>query len=400
MRKKLLNFKQGLFIFSTIFGLISTQAQTQLTSSNFIGNTTTYGNNGTQDLSVAWDGDYTSSIDTAENWGFVGYDFGEGNGKQIATWKYAPRSGFADRLIDAELRGSNSSDYLNDFDVLYTVPSAPVEGSLTEVAINSTTTYRYVYVFLVSYSYSNISEFEVYDAGANELTGTVVGNPVGSEWCDTCTPDKSFDKDLNTYTEGPFAIGWVGYDFGSGNGATISSFKFAPRTGYANRMMNSELRASNADDYLTNYTVLYTITATPTEDVMTEVSISDTNQYRYVYWIGLDPDTGNPWMDSYGNISEFQLFGTQATLATTDYKLKNAYKLYPNPSRSGNFTLDIEPSHFGSTVNVQVYNVLGQKLSDNNYDSSLKTIEVNQNLKSGLYLVKIDNKDVSRLIVR
>ncbi|PHN02711.1 LamG-like jellyroll fold domain-containing protein [Flavilitoribacter nigricans] len=270
-------------------------------SVNLIGNTTTWQNNGPQDLQFAFDGDFNTAIDGWENWGFLGYDFGEGAEASVATWKFAPRGGFNWRLNGTELRGSNSADYLNDFDVLYTIADNPAEGVLTEVAVNAPTSYRYVYWFGGAYSYANIAEFELYDSGNNELIGTPVGFEGGSQWCGDCTYDKALDGDLNTYVEGPQTIGYVGYDYGEGYGLSLIGWKYAPRYGFAGRMDGTELRGSNDPDYLNNYTVISTINATPAEGQLTEAVINDPTPYRYVYWSGRT--------DSYGNISELELYG-------------------------------------------------------------------------------------------
>ncbi|MCB0642495.1 MAG: RICIN domain-containing protein, partial [Phaeodactylibacter sp.] len=272
-----------------------------VTAVNWIGNTTTWGNNGPQDLSVAFDGDFNTHVDGYTYWGFLGYDFGEGSEVTAATWKYAPRNGWAWRMNGSELRGSNSSDYLNDFDVLYTVSDNPAEGVLTAATITSTTAYRYIYWFDGAYSFANIAEFELYDAGNTQLIGTPVGFEGGSPYCADCTYDKAFDGDINTYVEGPQTIGYVGYDFGAGTGISLNAWKYAPRYGFAWRMDATELRGSNDPDYLNNYTVLSTISSTPAEGVLTQAPIADPTPYRYVYWAGRT--------DSYGNISELKLDG-------------------------------------------------------------------------------------------
>ncbi len=303
--KILLNLKLAVLLLLTIsFGTFRSNAQTKLTSENLIGTTTSWGSNDPIDLSVAFDGDFSTFIDTWSNWGFVGYDFGT-SGAMVDTFKYAPRTGYAYRMNGAVLRGSNSSDFLNNFDVLYTISSDPTDGVLTGVSIASTTSYRYIYLFMGSDTYSNISQFSLLDADENELSGTIIGQELGSSWCSSCTPANAFDGSFDTYVEGPTTIGFVGYDFGEGNEVTLTSWKYAPRTAYPARMVGTELRGSNSPDYLSNYTVLHTITAQPSTEVLTEGIITDENAYRYVYW------KGNA--DSYGDISEMELYYSEVS---------------------------------------------------------------------------------------
>ncbi|PHN02720.1 Ig-like domain-containing protein [Flavilitoribacter nigricans] len=277
-----------------------------ITSADLIGSTTNWPNNDPADLTKAFDGDFDSFIDTWENWGFVGYDFGEGTGVEVAYWKYAPRTGYADRMNGSELRASNSADFLNDYVRLDSIGVIPVEGVLTQDTINSTTAYRYVYWFGGGGTFSNIAELQFLDADGNPLIGTQIGQEGASVWCAECTYDKAFDGDIETYVEGPQTIGFVGYDFGAKKGATLKSWKYAPRPGWAQRLSdgqgsNSELRGSNDPNYLNNYTVLYTVTETPPAYALTTGQITDDTPYRYVYW------AGGP--ASYGNIAELELFG-------------------------------------------------------------------------------------------
>ncbi len=281
--------------------LATINAQTKLTSPNLIGSTTNWGNNNTVDLNVVFDGDFNTFMDVNSNWGFIGYDFGTA-GATVASFKYAPRNEaqWTGRLVGAVLRGSNSSNFLNEFDELYTIPVAPPLAELTEAAVFATKPYRYIYLFMGGGTYSNISEFELYDAGSSKLTGTLIGQEKGSSWCETCTPAMGVDGNFDTYVEGPTTISFVGYDFGEGNETVVTSWKYAPRSGFAGRVNGSELRGSNSPDYLTTYTVLSTVTTEPSEGVLTEATVADANPYRYIYWSGK--------VDSYANISELELY--------------------------------------------------------------------------------------------
>lgn len=323
--------------------MMSSYGQTKLTSTDTIGTTTAYGDDSPVSLAVAFDGSTDTYLDNNENWGFVGYDFGT-TGATIDTFKYAPRASWASRMNGAVLRGSNSSNFLNDFDELYTISSDPTEGELTTAFIGSTTTYRYIYLFLGSGTYSNVSEIEMYDADGTELSGTIIGQEDGSEWCSTCTPDQAFDGDFDTYVEGPATIGFVGYDFGEGSEVTLTSWKYAPRTDYPGRMTGTELRGSNSLNYLSDYTVLATVSSEPSTGVLTQGTISDANSYRFVYWNGND--------DSYANIAELELYYSDlSSIATLDTITTDVGNLTPSFSSSVTDYTVVVPSGT-STVNL------------------------------------------------
>jgi len=107
----------------------------------------------------------------------------------------------------------------------------------------------------------------------------------------------------------------------------------------------------------------------------------------YIYSGVMDPATVASRANSY-------------VLGVNDFNIKNAYKLYPNPSNGGDFSIKLDNSKFGSSVNVKVYDILGKMVLNNDFDTKSNTIEVKQNLKSGLYLVRLDNVATTRLIVK
>lgn len=116
-------------------------------------------------IDVAFDGSLDTFVDAPGNYastGFVGYDFGDGNKAHVSLVRYAPRSGFENRVVNAEIRGSNSADYLNDYTVLYTISSQPSAGTMTDAAVSNTGAYRYVYYYTAPDGYCNVAELEFY----------------------------------------------------------------------------------------------------------------------------------------------------------------------------------------------------------------------------------------------
>lgn len=83
-------------------------------------------------------------------------------------------------------------------------------------------------------------------------------------------------------------------------------------------------------------------------------------------------------------------------LKIDDYTLNNL-NIYPNPS-NGKFKIDFENQL--STYTIKIYNTLGKLVFENNYFNS-KEVELNLNLMSGIYFIKIqsENKQFSSKII-
>ena len=137
---------------------------------------------------------------------------------------------------------------------------------------------------------------------AGQLTGTTFGTS-GSYNNQGNTVAMATDGNLSTFFDGPDASNdYVGIDLGATE--TISSIAFAPRSGFASRMVNGYFQAANS---LTpgTATTIYTITATPASGSLTTIQFSSPIVDRYFSYVG---PTG-----AYCDIAEFQLFGSTPT---------------------------------------------------------------------------------------
>ena len=391
MKRENLQFKKqfaALFILVLLGMFTHLQAQTQITGT-VIGHEGSWdGTNGL--VFSAFDGDLNTFIDGPPTIGWVGYDFGESDVPVITTWKFAPRSGFVDRMNGTQLRGSNNANFLNIYDVLFTIEGDPVDTVLTEAAINASKAYRFVYWYGNIWSYSNISEFELYDADG-EVTGTIMGQEESWDGVNGF-PIEAFDKDLTTFVDGAEGFGWAGFDFGEGNTANIVSWKYAPRPDWADRLNGTQLRGSNHPNYLNNYTVLDTLVGAPPVGELSESVVNAAENYRFVYWYGPK--------GSYANIAEIEMYGTVETVSSTKKITMRDVKVYPNPSRGGNINIDLEDLNVDSKVNVKMFDLVGKMVLNREFDASLKTIEINQNLEPGIYFLQIDNSASSKFIVK
>jgi len=106
-----------------------------------------------------------------------------------------------------------------------------------------------------------------------------------------------------------------------------------------------------------------------------------------------------PFFES-GNIvisgeNGFTLVKSNEVLATTDNNLSN-FTLFPNPAKNNlRISSKIEP-----ITQIEIFNVLGQKVNNYTFTSSIsESIDISS-LTSGLYLVKINNNTTKRLIVK
>ncbi len=141
---------------------------------------------------------------------------------------------------------------------------------------------------------------------STQLTGTTSGT-AGSFQNNGNTVAKATDGNLSTYFDGPTANGdIVVIDLGSAK--SVSQIKYAPRSTYASRMVGGVFQASNSATFASGVVNVYTVSATPAVGALTTVTPSTTTAYRY--WRYVAPN------GSYGNIAEFELFGSTASTPT------------------------------------------------------------------------------------
>ncbi|WP_299116565.1 reprolysin-like metallopeptidase [uncultured Winogradskyella sp.] len=85
---------------------------------------------------------------------------------------------------------------------------------------------------------------------------------------------------------------------------------------------------------------------------------------------------------------------TEAVLGDNDFEL-NDFALFPNPN-NGDFTLQFN-SNSGKDINLNVYDISGKLVYNNNYDSTSrfdKQINLN-NVSAGIYIMKVNDGDKS-----
>ncbi len=130
-------------------------------------------------------------------------------------------------------------------------------------------------------------------------TGTAIGT-AGSYGSAGNTIAKALDGNLATFFDAPTADGdWVGLDLGTAQ--SVSQISFAPRSGYASRMVGGVFQASTTADFSSGVTTLYTIAAAPASGSLTTVTLTTPVTARYFRYLG--PAGG------YGNVAEVAFAG-------------------------------------------------------------------------------------------
>jgi len=142
---------------------------TRCLKGTLIGTDGTYGGGNTKEKAVDGNIDsyFDGPVDAAdESW--LGYDFGVE--KWITRVLYCPRTGYSDRMVGGLFQGANTTNF-NDAVNLFTVTTAPEEGTMTEQFVSTPDTFRYVRYLGPTNSYGNVAEVEFY--GGNAAGSTV-----------------------------------------------------------------------------------------------------------------------------------------------------------------------------------------------------------------------------------
>lgn len=116
--------------------------------------------------------------------------------------------------------------------------------------------------------------------------------------------------------------------------------------------------------------------------ILTASSISSCNLPAFItaYY-----NSYNYSFDLICNPTNVTLKVTNIVLGTEENTLSNL-SMYPNPS-NGNFTIDLGREY--TDVDVQIFNMLGQLISSEKYDSA-KSIQQEINASAGIYFVKVN----------
>ncbi len=147
-------------------------------------------------------------------------------------------------------------------------------------------------------TYTDSMSVAVVTPPPGRLFGAVIGSP--GSWNNVGnTITNVFDGNLNTFYDAANSSGdWAGLDFGAPK--VLTQIRYAPRAGFASRMVNGVFQAANNSNF-TGAVTLFTITNAPPAGVLSSRTITDTNAYRYARYLG--PVGGNC------NVAEVEFYG-------------------------------------------------------------------------------------------
>jgi hypothetical protein len=264
---------------------VSVKVNSPLTGT-VIGTSGSYHNLGNT-IAKVFDGSLATYFDAPTgNGNWVGLDLGKEY--SINEINFAPRVSWANRMVGGQFQGSNDPNFKTGVVALGTIASTPATGVYTTLAVSVPSTFRYVRYLSPTASYGNVAEIQFFGTAATQsptqLTGTVIGT-AGSYQNQGNGIANVFDGNLSTFFDAPIGTGaWVGLDLGSAQ--TISQISFAPRTGFAYRMVGGEFQVSNSASFSSGVVTLYTVTSNPPSNVLTTVNVNVAGQYRYVRYLG------------------------------------------------------------------------------------------------------------------
>ena len=268
-----------------------------------IGTAGSFGNSGNT-IAKAFDGSLSTYVDlSVANGGWAGLDLGAATA--IGTIQFSPRPGWAQRMVGGVFQGSDTASFSSGVVTLATIGSAPAVGVYTSLTSGSAQAFRYVRYLSPNGGYGNVAEVKFFARSGTPPTPTVTklgGTTIGTSGSfnnSGNTIAKAVDGDLATYFDAAAANGdYVGLDLGTAK--TIKQIAYAPRAGWAGRMVGGIFQGSNSADF-GNATTLLTITATPAQGALTTATIGNAAAFRYVRY--LSPNGG------WGNVAEMQFFG-------------------------------------------------------------------------------------------
>lgn len=183
----------------------------------------------------------------------------------------------------------------------YTTLSTQTNPTYTDSAVTNGSNYFYIVTANGLGQSADSAELSVVP-GVLKLAGTVIGSP--GSWNDlnstVNTITNAFDGNTNSIYDAYYASDdWAGLDLGTAQ--VITQIKYCPRSTFASRMVGGVFQASNAADFTgDDVATLFTVTATPTQGILTSQIIANPGSYRYVRYVG--PSGG------YCNVAEVEFY--------------------------------------------------------------------------------------------
>jgi len=339
-------------------------AQSAGLSGTVIGTSGSY-NNGGNTNGLAFDGNLGTFLDGPDPSGdWVGLDLGAGVSNVITEVVYAPRPGWAFRMVGGVFQGANQPDF-SDAVKLAEITSLSPDWIATGQPVTNSTPFRYLRYVGPNNSYCDVAEIAFIGRAPNLLSGTIIGTSGSYAGRPQTTMAAAFDGNAGTFFDGPDASGdWVGLDFGTNISMVITGVGYTPRGGYEGRMFDGQFQGANQPNF-SDAATLAIVPSTPTDGILTKRSVSNGNAFRYVRY--LSPANG------YCNVAELQFYGTNGPnsfpLAPTNLTATsdNSAEVFLNWTPSGSAT---GYNIHSSTNNGLAYTLVGTSSAANFTDAN------------------------------
>jgi hypothetical protein len=287
----LADFTDGGSGLSSLNGLVVTDNQIQ----NTLGNLVSHGNTYNAKDETWSDNTYYADGTASYRWFSM-----TGNDESGATWQQTVDKTGADKQLTYA-----------DPSVTVETLNASLGGTATEAAFMSAVDARSDSDWTAGLSTASVlayikAGFTATSGAAQstpvtptQLTGTTIGT-TGSYLNDGDTIANATDGSLSSFYDGAAANGnWVGLNLGSAK--SVDEISFAPRAGYASRMVGGYFQVSTSANFTTGVTTVYTITTTPQTGGLTTIKLSSPVTGQYVRYVSPN--------GSYGNVAEIAFYG-------------------------------------------------------------------------------------------
>lgn len=113
------------------------------------------------------------------NGDWVGLDVGDGFVVVPTKVSYQPRSGQAGRMVGGKIQGSNTPDFSSGVETLYTIATAPPDGTMTTAAFDNNRAFRYIRYLSPNNGFCNVCELAFFGSPAANGTYRIVNRKTG-----------------------------------------------------------------------------------------------------------------------------------------------------------------------------------------------------------------------------
>lgn len=134
-----------------------------------IGTTGSWNNNSATTRTAVFDGNLTTYFDASQsNGAWVGLDLGASNEAMVTEIRFCPRKGYASRMNGGRFQGAATRAFTNAV-TLYTITEDPTDATLSSVAIDNPTAFRYLRYIGPDGGNCNVAEVQFFGRKASAM---------------------------------------------------------------------------------------------------------------------------------------------------------------------------------------------------------------------------------------